>query len=424
LSALDPLKQVTTEHVLKALLQENAPFSLVNLLKDLNVDLETSRKRTDINTNLMERPEVTEDLLEVPKAAEAGYSSDYSLFPWQSWSATAFFDKQTAAIVHNAWIYPYLLSPLTSERSSPFPASKTKRPKHPELGLHHLLTAFRKLRLLSEHVNKIIAIVDERHLTETIIGANLDDSVRLQDDAKSALLSARMLAGSSIDGLITPLMLLDGMVNQFDSILYTNADLEQLGYVARQIRQELAENLGNADKQLLLTQRMTRVLQFAKAEALAANHPLVRAPHLVLALLRETLTSEIAFVTDREFDVEKFRIAICREHDIFIRSNFVVDPHSTIKFAPECRGFLLLARDKARDKTYELIDSSIDLNHLALALLEAQKWLRDLIEGFTGLKSQTLVRRLEQCSYSDLNYSTSGYSSTFGIVVSLDEIDD
>jgi Clp amino terminal domain, pathogenicity island component len=143
----------------------------------------------------------------------------------------------------------------------------------------------------------------------------------------------------------------------------------------------------------------------------------------VLGLLREASISEMRFVTDRDFEVEKLRMSICRWHNIFIDSNAVVDARSMIRFAPESRVILVLARDKAS----QLKVPCIDLNHLALALLEAQGWLRDLVEGFTGSIPRAIVRRLERCSSSqhlELNSSNASCHSTIELTVSFDEIDD
>jgi hypothetical protein len=448
LSASDPLKQVTPEHVLKALLVEDAAFSVVPILKALNVDVESLRMRTDINTYLMERPEVKEPTDRVFKVRSSEGSQS-----WQSSVAgEGCFDKYTGALIQEAWVYSRVMGPSIPEWQS---LGQTSMPpgffKRSELGIHHLLSAFKKQGLLPDYMNKILSLIEERNLFEAVLNANFEESIKLQDDAKSALLSARMLASASTDGLITPLMLLFGIVSQFDSILYTNADLEQLGHVSQQIREELATDLEKIHKlpdlkftgavhtsslvsetnsiapgpavvpalnssHFLLTQRLIRVLRFAKEEALLVQQPLVWAPHLVLAILREALNSEVTFVTNRAFDSAKLRIAVSRAND-FIRLNTRVEANLTTRLAPESRGFLLLARDKA----YELKSISIDVNHLALALLETQKWLRELVDTFTGSNFLILARRLEKCS---VLHQDAGYSSSIGLVVSLDEVDD
>ena len=154
-----------------------------------------------------------------------------------------------------------------------------------------------------------------------------------------------------------------------------------------------------------------------------ARDSVARAPHLVLALLREVSSSEVAFLTDRNFKVEKLLMSVCRHHNIFSFSNVQVDAHSTIRFAPESRVILSLAKDKAN----KLKAASIASSHLALALLKSQRWLREIVEGFTGSSVSTIVRRLEHCSSFQLSESnelnTVTSSSTIELTVSFDNLD-
>jgi Clp amino terminal domain, pathogenicity island component len=283
LSESDPLQQVKTEHVLKALLQEGATFSVVDLLKDLSVDLKALKARIDIIADLMVRPEAAENSFETTEVGCASYDKYFSRLASVSGEgfSQGFFDKRTGAIIREAKIFSRLLDPHPSipEWRRPGQVSTTPEPSElSELGIHHLLSAFRKQHLLSEHVSKIVAIVDYDHLIDMLVDAKFDELNKLREDAQSAMLSARLLANNTVDGLVTPLMLLYGISNQFDSILYINADLEQLGQVAQEIRQELAASLGKIDTRLLMTQRLTRALRLAKTEALLAHHPIVRAP--------------------------------------------------------------------------------------------------------------------------------------------------
>ena len=438
----DLLKQVNPEHVLKALLREDVVFSVVPILKTLNVDLE--KLRIQIETCPTDPPDTADD--------STGPDEIHQPASRNSWQSAVFgegpFDTQAVRVIKDAWINSQVLGPPRPEPKHPWQTGDSPHYSK-KLGLHHLIAAFKKLSLLPDYVSEVVLTLGEQNLFELIICANVDDSIKLRNDAKSALLSARLLASATSDGLVTPLMLLYGIVTQFESILFTNADLEKLSHISQQIRQELASNsetinrifdskvscgvstanaisadLANAagpasitiinPTHLLITQRLVRVLRFAKKEASFEHHALVRAPHLVLAILREALSSEITFVMDREFDVEKFRIVVNREYDILRRMSF--ESYKSPRLAPESRGLLLLARAKA----HELGRPTIDLCHLALALLETQRWLRDIIDRLCR-SSGAIRSRLEECTVFDQGAE---YSSTIGLHVSLDEIDD
>jgi hypothetical protein len=247
LGHLDPLNQITSENVLRALLVRDTAYSVVDLLQELSVDLDRLQMRLGINDELMDRIPLNKQALVIEETIG---SFDYQRCSRQSLlSSECFFDNEAAEIVEDAWFFSQIVNRQPAQHRDQRQTTKSPHHhKHSELGIHHLLVAFRKLCPQSEDVRKIVAIIGDKRLTEMVINASLDELIELRNDANDVLLFSRLVADRTTDGLITPLMLLYGMVNQFDSILFMNSDLERLGRVAQQIRWELAAILKAENK--------------------------------------------------------------------------------------------------------------------------------------------------------------------------------
>jgi ATP-dependent Clp protease ATP-binding subunit ClpA len=439
------LDEVTTAHVLKALLLEHAICSVVEMLKSLNVDLETLRRRTEIILKLLERPAADPSVVAPsPQGgddAASSFSPDFAQSPGATQgvpvatesklSVKDVFDDASIKVIQTAQNSARLLG-------------------HSVVRVDHLLCAFVNLGFWRESVAEMTSHVrDEHQLSVNMVTTDSPDDSPLDfaGETRSVLVAARELAKLSSTGLIEPMMILYAIACECSPALFNDAAHDKLRELSQKLRQDVVDELENRNIAniredylhfpdrgrlpdesqqespcLLLTERLIRVLRFAKAEAMLSRQ-IVQAPHLVLAMIRESLFSEISVVARRELEIENLRAAVCRANDIFTRPINMVAQNSVLKLAPRSRGLLLLARDKAR----ELRVPYIDLNHLALALLEAEDWLRPLIQTSEFTNATALAKTLKQCSLHQHHQLQSGFSthtSSVGLPMTLNEIDD
>ena len=403
-STADKLPEVSNAHILKALLVEDARCSVVEMLKSLDVDLETLRRRTEIILKLSNRPDSVEATKLPESVRPVAALQNESTSSESKLAIHDVFDDATVSVMKIA--------------------QGTARALGDSLvRLDHLLAAFGVLGFWRQHVDEIMTFVRSEHLlSANLIAASVDDDspIEFADDIKDVLLVARELSKVNTRGLIEPVMMLYGMVKMGSPRFFKDNQGDRLWQFAASIRQEILNEFearnkaliseayknfpfpGQAGEQpllepvyLMLTERLVRVLRIAKAEAELLHHPFVEAPHLVLAMIRESFFSEVKFVKDREIDVEKLKEDVSRVCEALTPSVTLDELSSTIKLAPKSRGLLLLARDQAR----ELRLSYIDLNHLAIALLEAEDWLRPLVADSKFSNAAALVKRLKQCSF-------------------------
>jgi Clp amino terminal domain, pathogenicity island component len=432
LSDSDDLKEVSNAHVLQALLLENAICSEVGFLKSLNVDIDTLRRRTDIILKLSSR-ESGADVNDVRKFADAPRLPSDEVAIIESKLAVAdVFDDATVSIIETA-------------------RDAARAHEQPFVRMDHLLAAFVKLGFWQEYVNELISLVRGEHLLNVNLipgNCNNDSHVDFADDFKHVLLSARELKNINGDGLIEPVMLLYGMAHNGSLWLFKEDALDKLSLLAQRIRQDILRELEKLEVarindtirnftspdpasapsnqpsvSLSMTERLVRVVRFAKAEAVLSGQPLVQAPHLVLALIQESFISEIAFVKERSLNVEQLRADALRALEIPARLITTVEPPSAVRLAPESRTLFLLARDIAG----ELRIPYIDLNHLAIALIDTEDWLRRLIGDIGFSTPSALVKRLRQCSLHQY-FKLQGQGSDADLpkwqYVALDAIDD
>ncbi len=415
ISESDDTHELMNAHVLKALLLEDAVCSVVSVLTSLYVSVETLRRRTDIILKLSKRSPPEEVAIQEPKLVVSDV-----------------FDEETVLVIEAA-------------------RNAAGAQKQSLVRMDHLLSAFVKLGYWREYVNELITFVRSEHLFYLNIipdGGKDADPVDFSDEFKHVLLSARELRNVNSHGLIEPLMLLYGMAQECSSDLFTEDTQDKLSMLTRTIREDIlgklekrevvgieskiqnfptseqaVEQLPQESVYLMLTERLVRVIRFAKAEAALSRQTFVEASHLVLAMIRESFFSEIAFVKERVSEIEKLRADVCRDREIPDRPIGKAEMPSAIRLTPESRGLLLLARDQAR----ELRLPYIDLNHLAIALLRAEVWLRNLVDDSQFSNSRALVKRLQQCSFQQ--YHTM-YGHSFDadlpdwLHLTLDEIDE
>ncbi len=429
----DDLKELANAHVLQALLLEHAVCSVVELLKSLDVDIETLRRRTDIILKLSIRPELGAEVIEESKSESGNVLNSERAVVATSASKLAVTDVFNDASI----------SIIETARNA------ARAHNYPLVRLDHLLMAFVKLGLWRDYVYEMISFVrDEHSLRVNLIAADCNNDIPIDfaDEVKDVLMTARELANTG-SGLIEPLMLLYGMAWRGSPGLFKPDENVRLTQFTQKLRREIfglnerkdksiiqeatlnppslaaSEQSGQEPVILMLTERLVRVLRFAKFEAITSQSPLVEAPHLVLAIIRESFLSEIAFVKRREFDVQQLQTAVCRDRGIFTRPVNTVGLPSAIRLAPRSRGLLLLARDQAR----ELRVPYVDLNHLVIALLEAEDWLRPLIANSEFSNANALVKLLKQCSLQQ-HHKLHGTSATADfpefIHVNLDEVDE
>jgi ATP-dependent Clp protease ATP-binding subunit ClpA len=429
----DRLKEVTNAHVLKALLLEHAICSGVGMLQSLNVDLEALHRRTVIILKLTQRPEEPHAPRVPDTALEASSSGDESATNQSTLSVADVFDDASVWVIETA-------------------RNNARALGHSSIRLDHLLSAFVKLGFWRDYVIEIISLVSDEYLLSLYpITAGISENTFLDFslETKSLLIAAGELRKISSRELIEPIMLLQAMTKQYSCYdLFKNADHDKVWQLSERMRRDVIDEIEKREialidgvtsnfpqpapdrehseqgaTSLMLTERLIRVLRFAKAEAVESRQPLVAASHIVLAMIRESFFSEIAFVADRQLDVEKLRAEISREHSILAVQIGLVDPPSVIRLSPKSRGLLLLARDKA----HELRVNYIDLNHLAISLLATENWLRDLITSCTSTTTFALIKRLQQCSLQQhhalLGPRTTD-SSSIGLPMSLDEVDE
>jgi ATP-dependent Clp protease ATP-binding subunit ClpA len=429
-SAADASPELTNAHVLYALLVEDASCSVVELLKSLGVDLGTLRRRIDIILKLSERSSLGGTAIPVhtPGSSPSEPSTSESKF-----AVTDVFDEASVSLIETARMTARALS-------------------HSSVRHVHLLAAFAKLGSWREYVTELMSFVGSDELLDAILieaGENDDSPIDFADDIKGVLVSAKDLARVNSKGLIEPVMLLYGMAIKNSSEFFKQNGSVKIWQLAQRIRKDVLTRDATSDlsssgqteeppKQsskpelklasqqesiyFISTERLVRVLRFAKAEALLSNQSLVEAPHLVLAMIRESFFSEIAFVKYRESDVEQLKKSVCRERDTFTHTMSINEATSEIKLSPRSRELLLLARDQAR----ELRLPYIDLNHLAIALLEAEDWLPALIADSEFSSAGALVKRLKQCSLQQhhlLNSERGNNNLPMRQPLTLDDVD-
>lgn len=419
-SDADKLKEVTNAHVLKALLLEHAICSGVGILQSLNVDLQALHRRTVIILKLTQRQEEPHATPVLDTAHEANSSGDESATGQSTLSVADVFDDASVLVIETA-------------------RNTAKALGHSSVRLDHLLSAFLHLGFYREYVSEIISHAGDEYLlginsitSDVSENALIDFSL----ETKSLLIAARELRNISRRKFIEPIMLLQAMTKQCSCYyLFENADRDKVWQLSERMRQEVIDEIEKREialidgateqgtTSLIFTERLIRVLRFAKAEAVETRQPLVAPSHLVLAMIRESFFSEIAFVADRQFDVEKLRAEISREHsELAVQIGFVKPP-SVIGLSPRSRWHLLLARDKA----HELRVNYIDLNHLAISLLATENWLRDLVQSCTSTTPFALAKRLQLCSLQQhhaLMGPRTTDSSSIALPMSLDEVDE
>ena len=429
----DDLKELTNAHLLQALLLEHAVCSVVELLKALGADLHTLRRRTDIILKLSSRSAIG------LKAADASNSESANVpGPERSEVANTVSKLAVTDVFNDASI-----SVIETARNA------ARALKDPLVRLDHLLMAFVKLGFWRDYVYEMISFVrDEHSLRVNLITADGDEDspIDFADEVKDVFITAREQANKG-SGLVEPLILLYGMAWRKSPGFFRMDDDVRLEHYTQKLRREIlglnendklsvvkeasldslspaaaSEQSGQEPVSLMFTGRLLRVLQFAKSIAIVSHSPLVEPSHLVLAVIRESFLSEIAFVKRRELDVQQLQAAVCRDRDIFTRPVNVDAVPYAIRLSPRSRGLLLLARDQA----HELRLPYIDLNHLVIALLEAEDWLRPLIANSEFSNANALVKLLKQCSLQQhykLERTSAASDSPEFLHLTLDEVD-
>lgn len=463
-SAADGTGEVSNAHVLKALLVEDSSCAVVELLKSLESapDLQILRRRTDTILKLTPRSEGDSESKTAPDGVSTGTSEGIANKQFRSMATiTDYFDEKSTAIIVEARLSACALG-------------------HSEVGIKDLLVAFSHYNELSGYVSEVLALLGDDFLPTVSFAENEVDCTSvtaLAAETKQAFLKSHELAATFYGGLISPSILLYGTLKQTGSFLFEYKPLNEVVSekffkilkrlndeiidsiddkpVSAQCRQRARKSLSGSNtavlsqpavdletgqvaepernseiaheaSHLMVTQRLARVLRYAKDEVVLARQSYVEAPHIVLAMIREAFFSEIAFVKNRAFDVDQVRAKVCKHQKISAEASKLVEPVPAVKFGPDVRGILLAAMKKADNLRVDYVD----LNHLAVALLESEDWLTEIISSCTDTSPRSLIYRLNQCSLQQyhlfirsITEPSSYYSSSIGVVLNLDDLD-
>lgn len=145
------------------------------------------------------------------------------------------------------------------------------------------------------------------------------------------------------------------------------------------------------DAILYLTKRAYSVLVFAKESALQSRSPIILPAHLMLGVLRQAEHSEAGFVLARAADVLKVRELLDRRYGLGVASE-----HGAEKLAH----FGYFARNVLRDARFQAKQMNIhtvDLHHLALALIRHAPDLVAEMSVVADLNVIALRKRIESC---------------------------
>ncbi|HEY9754042.1 MAG TPA: Clp protease N-terminal domain-containing protein, partial [Oculatellaceae cyanobacterium] len=145
------------------------------------------------------------------------------------------------------------------------------------------------------------------------------------------------------------------------------------------------------DATLYLTKRAYSVLVFAKESALQSKSPIILPAHLMFGVLRQAEHSEAGFVLARAADVLKVRELLDRRYGLGVASE---------QGAGKLAHFGCFARNVLRDARFQAKQMNIhtvDLHHLALALIRHAPDLVAEMSVVADLNVIALRKRIESC---------------------------
>ena len=252
-------------------------------------------------------------------------------------------------------------------------------------------------------------------------------------NASKTLNDARELMGSINHKTISPDIILISILKKFKSELVENDGkkyspsllandlLEKLTSPASEYDKEVVfKSQGNIPAKILVSVRVAKVFQEAAHEAAERNHLRIETIHILLALIKIAMETEIEFVLSREQDFLKLKSAFIELADELEMRIATDDSKEELVLKPEVSEevfeLLLLANEESSEKNF----SVIDLNHIAIATLKRLPDEAELLILANQLSPIALIKRLDMCNAWQKHQKT---LSPQAILIHLDKLD-